>query len=128
MAIPCPLLDALSVPYLLKIALSALMIVAITEATKRLGLFGALLASLPFLSLISMVWIYWETKDTEKIAVFSLQVFWFVIPSLGLFATLPGLLGRFSFFASLALASMVTILLYLAMLGIFKLVGYDPFS
>ena len=128
MAIPCPLLDALAVPYLLKIALSALMIVAITEATKRLGLFGALLASLPFLSLISMVWIYWETKDIEKIAVFSLQVFWFVIPSLGLFATLPWLLGRFSFFASLALASMVTILLYLAMLGIFKLVGYDPFS
>jgi len=121
-------LDALAVPYLLKIALSALMIVAITEATKRLGLFGALLASLPFLSLISMVWIYWETKDTEKIAVFSLQVFWFVIPSLGLFATLPWLLGRFSFFASLALASMFTILLYLAMLGIFKLVGYDPFS
>jgi len=115
-------------PYLLKIALSALMIVAITEATKRWGFFGALLASLPFLSLISMVWIYWETKDTEKIAVFSLQVFWFVIPSLGLFATLPWLLGRYSFFASLALASMVTILLYLAMLGIFKLVGYDPFS
>jgi len=116
------------VPYLLKIALSALMIVAITEAMKRWGLVGALLASLPLLSLISMVWIYWETKDTEKIASFSLQVFWFVIPSLGLFGTLPWLLGRYSFFASLGLASMVAILLYLAMLGIFKLLGYDPFS
>jgi hypothetical protein len=116
------------VPYLLKIALSALMIVAITEGMKRLGLVGALLASLPFLSLISVVWIYWETKDTEKIASSSLQVFWFVIPSLGLFWTLPWLLGRYSFFASLGLASMVTILLFLAMLGIFKLLAYDPFS
>jgi hypothetical protein len=115
-------------PYLLKIALSALMIVAITEATKRLGFWGALLAALPVLSLISMFWIYWETKDTQKIAAFSLQVFWFVIPSLGLFATLPWLLGRFSFFVSLSLASIVTILLYVAMLGIFKLVDYDPFS
>ena len=44
-------------PYLLKIALSALMIVAITEAMKRWGLVGALLGSLPLLSLISMVWI-----------------------------------------------------------------------
>ena len=122
------MLDALAVPYLLKIALSALMIVAITEATKRLGLVGALLASLPFLSLISMVWIYWETKDTEKIAVFSLQVFWFVIPSLGFFATLPWLLGRFSFYASLGLASLVTIFLYVTMLGVFRLLSYDPFS
>jgi len=115
-------------PYVLKIALSALMIVAVTEATKRLGFWGALLAALPVLSLISMFWIYWETKDTQKIAAFSLQVFWFVIPSLGLFATLPWLLGRFSFFVSLSLASIVTILLYVAMLGIFKLLGYDPFS
>ena len=104
------------------------MIVAITEATKRMGFWGALLAALPLLSLISMLWIYWETKDTQKIAAFSLQVFWFVIPSLGLFATLPWLLGRFSFFASLGLASMVAILLYAAMLGIFKLLGSDPFS
>jgi hypothetical protein len=37
-------------------------------------------------------------------------------------------LGRFSFFVSLSLASIVTILLYVAMLGIFKLVDYDPFS
>jgi hypothetical protein len=115
-------------PYLLQIALNALMIVAITEATKRLGFWGALLAALPVLSLISMFWIYWESRDTEKIAVFSLQVFWFAIPSLGFFATLPLLLGRFSFFASLILASIVTILLYVAMLGIFKLLGYDPFS
>jgi hypothetical protein len=117
-----------AVPYLIKVVLSALMIVAITEATKRMGFWGALLAALPLLSLISMLWIYWETKDTQKIAAFSLQVFWFVIPSLGLFATLPWLLGRFSFFASLGLASMVTVLLYAAMIGIFKLLGYDPFS
>ena len=126
--IQCLLLDVRGVPYSLKISLSVLIVCAITEATKRWGPLGALLASIPFLSLISMVWIYWETKDTEKIAAFSLQVFWFVIPSLGLFATLPWLLGRYSFFASHGLASMVTILLYLAMLGIFKLIGYDPFS
>ncbi|MFM8829885.1 MAG: DUF3147 family protein [Spartobacteria bacterium] len=128
MAATARLVNPPAVPYLIKIILSALMIVAITEATKRLGVWGALLAALPVLSLISMLWIYWETKDTQKIASFSLQVFWFVIPSLGLFASLPWLLTRFSFFASLGLASMVTILLYVAMLEIFKLLGYDPFS
>jgi len=104
------------------------MIVAITEATKRLGFWGALLAALPVLSLISMLWIYWETKDTQKIATFSLQVFWFAIPSLALFATLPWLLGRFSFFVSLSLACLITIILYAAMLGVFKGLGHDPFA
>ena len=115
-------------PYLLKIILSGLLIFAISEATKRMGFLGALLASLPFISLVSMVWIYMESRDIEKISSFSLQVFWFVIPSLGLFASLPWLLGRFSFFASLGFASMVALFLYAAMLGIFKAIGYDPFS
>jgi len=115
-------------PYLLKILLSGLLIFAITEATKRMGFLGALLASLPFISLVSMLWIYWESKDTQKVAAFSVQVFWFVIPSLGLFASLPWFLGRFSFFASLGFASLVALFLYGAMLGIFKAIGYDPFS
>lgn len=115
-------------PYLLKIILSGLLIFAISEATKRMGFLGALLASLPFISLVSMVWIYMESRDIEKISAFSLQVFWFVIPSLGLFAFLPWFLGRFSFFAGLGFASMVAIFLYAAMLGIFKVIGYDPFS
>lgn len=115
-------------PYLVKILLSALLVVAITEATKRMGFLGALLASLPFLYLISMLWIYFETKDIEKISSFSIQVFWFVVPSLGLFVSLPWLLGRFSFFTSLGLACIVAIALYAAMLGVFKALGYDPFS
>jgi len=115
-------------PYLLKILLSGILVFAITELTRRIGVIGALLAALPFISLISMVWIYVETGDVAKISAFSIQVFWFVIPSLGLFASLPWLLGRLSFFASLGIASLVAILLYALMLGIFKAIGYDPFA
>jgi hypothetical protein len=113
-------------PYALKILLTVLMVVAISEATKRLGFVGALLAALPVTSLISMIWIYSDTGDTAKIATFSTQVFWFVIPSLGLFMALPLLLKRYGFYPSLVLSSLVTVILYLLMLGIFRLVRYSP--
>jgi len=113
-------------PYLIKIVLSALMVVAIVEATKRFGFWGSLLASLPILSVVSMIWIYSDTKDVQKISAFSTQVFWFVIPSLGLFLALPWLLTRYSFFVSLPLACGVTVVLYLLMLGLFKFFRYNP--
>jgi hypothetical protein len=114
--------------YLIKVVASAVMIVAITEATKRFGFWGSLLASLPLLSLISMLWIYIDTKDIQKISTFSIQVFWFVIPSLGLFASLPWLLGRYSFYAALIISIGVTITLYLAMLALFRLFHYNPLA
>jgi hypothetical protein len=114
--------------YLIKVVVSALMIVAITEATKRFGFWGSLLASLPLLSLISMLWIYIDTKDIQKISTFSIQLFWFVIPSLGLFASLPWLLGRYSFYVALIISIGVTITLYLAMLALFRLFHYNPLA
>jgi hypothetical protein len=114
--------------YLIKVVVSALMIVAITEATKRFGFWGSLLASLPLLSLISMLWIYIDTKDIQKISTFSIQVFWFVIPSLGLFASLPWLLSRYSFYVALIISIGVTITLYLAMLALFRLFHYNPLA
>jgi len=114
--------------YLIKVVASALMIVAITEATKRFGFWGSLLASLPLLSLISMLWIYIDTKDIQKISTFSIQVFWFVIPSLGLFASLPWLLSRYSFYAALIISIGVTMILYLAMLALFRLFHYNPLA
>ncbi|MEI8294892.1 MAG: DUF3147 family protein [bacterium] len=113
-------------PYVAKILLSVVMILAISEVTQRAGSWGSVLASLPILSVISMVWIYSETKDVAKIAVFSTQVFWLVLPSLGLFLTLPWFLARCSFYWSLALSCLVTVALYLLMLGVFRLVRYNP--
>lgn len=115
-------------PYLLKITLTVLLVLAIAEATKRLGWLGSLLASLPVISVISMIWIYFDTKDTQAISVFSIQVFWFVLPSLGLFLSLPWFLTRYSFPVSLGCACGVTIALYLVMLGIFRMLQYNPLA
>jgi hypothetical protein len=96
---------------ILKIAISALIIGAIAEIGRRNSNFAALLAALPLVSLLGMIWIYQETHDVARIAAFSWSVFWYVVPSLILFVLLPILLTRFqvSFYLALLVSSVATI-------------------
>lgn len=100
----------------LKVAITACLVVAIAEVSKRSTAFGALIASLPLTSLLAMLWLYGETGDTAKIASLSLSIFWYVLPSLVLFLALPALLGQgLGFWPSLAIASALTVAAYFAM-------------
>lgn len=111
-------------PFLLKLFLSVAIILIVTEVTKRFGVWGALIASLPLISILAMVWIYVDTGDTAKIAEFSLQVFWFVLPSLGLFLSLPWLLQRMPFYPALGVASLIAMALFAVMLWVLRLFNY----
>ncbi len=75
--------------YATKVLLTAGLIVLVSEVVKRSGMLGALLASVPLTSLAVMIWLYVESGDEQKVSVFSLNVFWLVIPSLALFLVLP---------------------------------------
>ena len=107
--------------YTIKIMLSALIIVAISEIAKRSSLLGALLASLPLTSLLAFVWLYLDTGDTQKVAALSSDIFWLVLPSLPLFLVLPWLLKMgWGFWLSLGVAVVVTVFCYGIMLLAFK--------
>ena len=94
--------------YLVKLFLSAGLIVAISEISKRTGYWGGLIASLPLVSLLAIGWMWFETHDAGKIADFSRSVFWFVLPSLLFFVLLPWLMPKLGFYAALALACVAT--------------------
>ncbi|HOZ01184.1 MAG TPA: DUF3147 family protein [Candidatus Syntrophosphaera sp.] len=80
--------------YALKIAISAALILLISEVSKRSTVIGAIFASLPLVSFLAILWLYRETKDTEKIAALSTDIFWLVLPSLLFFVLFPILLKR----------------------------------
>ena len=81
--------------YFLKVLISALVIVAVTELSKHGGTFwGGALASLPLTSLLAFIWLYAETRDATRVAVLSWSILWLIIPSLTLFVVLPLLLKR----------------------------------
>lgn len=99
--------------YLLKTLISALLIVLISEFSKRSTFIGALLASIPTVSLLAFIWIYHDTKDIKIISELSIDIFWLVIPSLLLFLILPFLLKKgISFYVSLLISITLTSLAY----------------
>ena len=110
--------------YLIKIAITTVLIVAISEIAKRSSFAGALLASIPLVSVLAMVWLYIDTKDIAKVSDLSTSVFWFVLPSLVLFLSLPLLLKQgLSFYLSMGLSILLTIGAYWLMVFILNHYG-----
>jgi len=110
--------------YLLKVLLSSVTIVAISEISKRSTTVGSILASVPLVSLLAFVWMYIDSKDTAKIAELSQGIFWLVIPSLLFFILFPFLLKKnVDFWLSMGISLTIMILGYFAMLFLLKKSG-----
>jgi hypothetical protein len=101
-----------------KALLSGIIIAAVSEIAKRNPGFGALVASLPLVSLLGMMWLWHDTGDPVRMAAHAEATFWFVLPSLPMFLLIPYMLRTgWSFWPAIAAGSIVTIALYLAMAG-----------
>lgn len=108
-----------SVYFVLKILVTALIVVGVAELAKHYSLFAAILASLPLTSILAMMWMHVDGQSNSEIAALSKQIFWLVIPSLAFFVAFPLLLRlQLHFFVALALASLTTAAAYGAMLKI----------
>ena len=111
--------------YVVKLVVTSALVVAISELSKRSTLAGSLLASLPLVSVLAMIWLYADTRDVAQVAALSRSVFWLVLPSLVLFLLLPALLERgYGFVASLAVSIGATILVYLAAIAVGRHLGF----
>ena len=99
-----------------KAAVSGIIIAIVSEVARRNAGFGALLASLPLVSILGMVWLWRDTGDPVRLADHAQATFWFVLPSLPMFLIIPLLMRRgVAFWHALAIGSAVTVMLYLAM-------------
>ena len=100
----------------LKAALSGVIIAVVSEVAKRSPGVGALIASLPLVSILGMMWLWRDTQDASRLAAHAQATFWFVLPSLPMFLLVPVLLRRgVPSWPALAAGCMLTILLYLAL-------------
>lgn len=98
----------------IKAALSGLIIAAVSEIARRSPGFGALVASLPLISVLGMIWLWRDTHDAPRLAAHAEATFWYVLPSLPMFLLIPALLKRGTpFWPSLVAGSLMTICLYL---------------
>lgn len=97
----------------IKFALTAGIVVAVSEIAKRSTIFGALVASLPLTSILALAWLYNDTQDITKISDLSFSIFWMVLPSLAFFLLLPAFIRLgLGFYAALFSASLCMAVAY----------------
>jgi hypothetical protein len=100
----------------IKALLSGVIIAAVSEVAKRNPAVGAIILSLPLISILAFIWLWIDTSEKEGIAALAQSTFWFVLPTLPMFLVLPALLrGGMGFWPALGLSCLLTIALYAAM-------------
>ena len=104
---------------IIKAALSGILIAIISEVAKRYPGFGGLIASLPLVSVLGMIWLWRDKPDAANMASHAEATFWFVLPSLPMFLLIPAMLrSGFSFWVALAAGCLLTVALYSLMLWV----------
>ena len=100
--------------FIVKCLLSGLIIAVVSEVARRSPALGALIVSLPLVSLLGILWLWHDTGDIERIADYAQSTFWYVLPSLPMFLALPAMLrAGMGFWSSMGASCMLTVVLYL---------------
>lgn len=108
----------------LKALISGILIAAASTLAKRYPGFGAMIASLPLVSVLGMIWLWNEKPEAQTMAAHAGATFWYVLPSLPMFLVIPALLRHgVPFWASLSLGCLLTMLLYGAMVALAPRLG-----
>lgn len=105
-------------------AVAAALVVAVSEAARRVSWLGALIAALPLVSVLGMAFLWHDTHDAARVARLASSIFWLVLPSLVLFVSLPVLLRRgVGFYPALAAGCVLTALSYFLLLALLRRIG-----
>ena len=99
-----------------KAVISGILIAVASEVARRWPGWGALIVSLPLVSILAMLWLWRDTHDPVRMTAHVEATFWFVLPSLPMFLLIPAMLRQgYSFWTALVAGCVLTVALYLAM-------------
>lgn len=109
--------------FLVKVLISAPVVAAASELARRSTVAGAVLVSLPLVSILAMSWLYLDTGSTQRVATLSSDVLWLDLPLLALFVVLPWLLHRrVGYWPALGVGVVATLACYAAVIGLRKVI------
>lgn len=106
-----------------KYLITAGMVVLISEIAKRSDKLGALVAALPLVTILTLMWLYFEKQPADKIANHAWYTFWYVLPTLPMFLLFPWLLHRYGFWTAMAVSVPVTIVAFAVLAIVVKRFG-----
>lgn len=101
------------------------IVVLVSELAKRSDRIGALVASLPLVTVLTLIWLYVEQQPGGKLSNHAYYTFWYVIPTLPMFLLFPYLLQRMHFWPSLLVCVVFTAVLFLLYAIVLKQFGIN---
>ena len=108
-----------------KYLITAAIVVAVSELAKRSDRLGALVASLPLVTVQALIWLYVERQPEERLANHAAYTFWYVLPTLPMFLVFPALLARVGFWWTLALCALLTFACFLVLALVVRRFGVE---
>ena len=111
--------------YFIKVFISSAIIVLVSEISKRDNLLGGLVASIPIVSVLSMIWLYIDTNDIDKVKALANGILWMIFPSMSLFIVLLILINcGIKFYLSLTISILTTMVCYLLTISVMNYFGF----
>jgi len=106
-----------------KYLITAGLVVLVSEFAKRSDKLGALIAALPLVTVLTLIWLHVEKQAVDKVANHAWYTFWYVLPTLPMFLVFPALLARFDFWPALALSVVLTVVCFALFAAVLKRFG-----
>lgn len=110
---------------IMKYLITAGLVVVVSEFAKRSDKLGGLIAALPLVTVLTLIWLYVEQQPTNKIANHAYYTFWYVLPTLPMFLLFPYLLPRLGFVFSLLASMALTIVVFFLFALLVKQFGIE---
>lgn len=95
-----------------KYLLTAMVVVLVSELAKRSDKIGGLVAALPVITLLTLIWLHIEKQPLDKISNHAWYTFWYVLPTLPMFLAFPILLPRLGFWPALLACVIITVVCF----------------
>jgi F0F1-type ATP synthase assembly protein I len=97
---------------ILKYLITAGIVVLVSETAARSDRLGGLLAALPLVTVLTLIWLHVEGQSQQKIASHAWYTLWYVVPTLPMFAVFPFLLPRLGFWPTLGGSVLLTVVCF----------------
>jgi hypothetical protein len=110
---------------IIKYFITAGLVVLVSELAKRSDKLGGLIAALPLVTVLALIWLHIEGQPTSKIANHAYYTFWYVLPTLPMFLMFPYLLSKWGFVLSLSACVLITVLIFFLFAMCLKPFGVD---
>lgn len=109
-----------------KVLLTAVIILAVNKIQLFNDRLSALLISLPLTSILAMIWMHQGRQSPERIANHAEGTFWFVLPTLPMFLVFPWMLRNgWGFWTTLIANCLLTAALFWLMVFTLRRFGID---